>query len=225
MRTLGWMVLCGVVAGTVGCAGSDSDSQMSGQRDVETMAASDGTVRSTGIHTWELGHSDTGTRVSGLGADGNALLELDAKLSEHGVTLVRRVFDDMGTERSHDETPYTFDGGVGTATQGLTRVATTQQAITISPAQLSASLNLDLGLSLDPSGGVIAISTKKTPCEKARNQFVRAQAALQAAADADNACSPTGGNPNCQAQAAAVNAAYDALQVAYQNYLAQCPNY
>jgi hypothetical protein len=71
-------------------------------------------------------------------------------------------------------------------------------------------------------GGVVTgPDAKKTPCEKASNQFYRAQAAYLAAADALKACGYSF-LPQCAAQTATFNTASDALTAAYAKFLQEC---
>jgi hypothetical protein len=226
MRSLGWMDLCGIAIVAVGCAGADGAAGGEPMQYEQDLPASADTRAQTNVATWSLQAGSTGTRTQGLTQDGALLVSLDAVMSPTGFTLVRSAYDSDGNELAHDEMPVERPAVVGAAKQALVggNVVGTNQALSISPTQLITVMVHDLAV-LDPNATLTTSGGVKTPCEKARNQFTRAQATLQQAADADHACEPSGyDRPRCQSFADAVNSAYDALQTAYQNYIHECPN-
>lgn len=209
------------------CAnGSDGDAM------VEKLDASADTREQTGVTTWELSSQRSGTRIVGVDRHGSTLVALEAVLGDTDFTLVRTAYDEHGNLLADDE--LLIDGEHGRPLSAAPGEAARAhfsprwKAITVPPSQLITSMSADLGQVLDSSSVVVTTggaSGTKSPCEKARNQFVRAQAALQAAVDADRACEPSGyDRPRCQSYADAVNTAYDTLQSAYHTYMGACPN-
>lgn len=121
--------------------------------------------------------------------------------------------------------PDDLEEGRAVMADGDDGVAQNEQAL-LNPNLIATPIAtpIDPGsISLDPGGVVPGPGgTKKTPCEKATNQFYRAQAAYFAAADALRACG-LGFEPQCAAQAAAFEVANQNLNTAYATFLAQCP--
>lgn len=221
MRLSTWMGMCGLLITSAACGGADE--HVDNASNLQTLEASESTVAVTGITRWKLRADNAGARVDGETQSGVSLLSVETTLHDRGFTLIERYHDESGTLIDQHETEFGMEGELGATQQALQAVGLSQAALTNSPTQLIQSFNGDITHSIDPSGEVLTLAgaTKKTPCEKATNQFYRAQAAYLTAANALTACGFSF-EPQCAAQTSSFDAAAATLEAAYAKFMSEC---